>query len=123
MHIKNESRAVQCVKIPVLPVGAARTVEHVPVPHILKEAAGAVTVVPFERVQQQTIEHIAGTPQFMEETVEEEKLVPRERVQQRINEQIVDVLFHIIRSDLPAILASCLSRCSHQRVCMSPSTG
>ena len=50
-----------------------------------------VAVVPYERVQQRTVEQIAGAPQCMEETVEAEMLVPRERVQRRITEQIVEV--------------------------------
>ena len=56
-------------------------------PQILKETAEAVTVVPFERVQQRTFELIADVSQFREETVEVEWLVPREPVQRRINEQ------------------------------------
>ena len=50
-----------------------------------------VRLVPQERVPQRTVEHVP-VPHILEETVEVVRLVPQERVQQRIDEQMVELL-------------------------------
>ena len=66
----------------------------IPVPLVMEEIVAVVQevvrLVPQERVQRKTVEHVR-VRQILNETVEVARLVPRERVQQRIGEKIVEV--------------------------------
>ena len=58
-----------------------------PMLQVLEEAVGVVSMIPRERVQQQTAEQTEDVPQFPEETVKMVWLASHERLQQRTAER------------------------------------